>query len=246
MGKRELALSMKDTIKDLLTLRDLDKKLAHLNRRLKDGPRILDKRKAEFEESKKSVEKKRESIKSMQLTSKEREVDLQALEENIKKQETYLLGAKTNQEYSTIQGQIAKLKDDVGRVEEEILAAYEGVEAENKVLREMEQELAIQEKEFNAFRDETQRDLDAYNTEIETIRAKREDQIDAMNFEAVQLYEKVNNARDGDAVVSVEGHTCGGCYMTVTANDIARLRGMNQLVLCKSCQRILYLADMLD
>jgi predicted nucleic acid-binding Zn-ribbon protein len=133
----------------------------------------------------------------------------------------------------------------VGELEEEILASYDLVEEEKKVLAEMERELGIQKKEFEDFKKNIEEDLKEYNSEIETYMARRKEMVDEIHFEAVQLYEKVKRARGGDAIVAADGRTCGGCYMTVTTNDIARLRGMNEIVLCKSCQRILYLSDML-
>jgi predicted nucleic acid-binding Zn-ribbon protein len=91
-----------------------------------------------------------------------------------------------------------------------------------------------------------ERDNEAYNREIDEYKRQRNELVEALHFDAVRAYDKVKSARDGAAVVSADGNTCGGCFMTVTANDIARLRGMNQLVMCKHCQRILYLSDMLN
>jgi predicted nucleic acid-binding Zn-ribbon protein len=236
---------MKETIQGLLKLREIDEKLAHLHRRIDDGPRILSKREAEFQESGKSVEEKKETIQASQLSSKEREVQLKSLEEDIKKQDAYLLGAKTNEEYRALQDQIGRLRDQVGELEEEILASYDLVEEEKKVLAEMERELGIQKDEFEEFKKNIENDLKEYNAEIDMHLAKRQEMADEIHFEAVQLYNKVKKARGGDGIVSADGQTCGGCYMTVTTNDLARLRGMNEIVLCKFCQRILYLSDLL-
>jgi predicted nucleic acid-binding Zn-ribbon protein len=49
-------------------------------------------------------------------------------------------------------------------------------------------------------------------------------------------------ARGGVAVVPVEARICQGCYLTLTPNDLMNLQAGN-LVVCKSCQRILYLPE---
>ena len=85
-----------------------------------------------------------------------------------------------------------------------------------------------------------------YQREIEEFKAKRKKIQESIQFDAARLYEKVKNARSGSAIVSADNQTCGGCYMTVTPNDVARLRNQKEIVLCKSCQRILYLSDCLS
>ncbi|MFH2001526.1 MAG: C4-type zinc ribbon domain-containing protein [Planctomycetota bacterium] len=237
---------MKETIKALINLKDIDEKLGHLNNRIKDGPRILEKRKLEYQDAQAAVQRKRDAILAFKLSSKDKEVELQSVEAEIRKQDTHLLGAKTNQEYSAIQDQIKRLREKVGKLEEAILVAYEGVEEDTKDLAALERELKAQEAELDDFRHNIENEMGEYAREIEEWKAKREELLYKLDFKAVNLYEKVKKARDGDAIVCADGQMCYGCYMTITANDMARLRGINEIVLCKSCQRILYLSDMLD
>ena len=49
---------MKETIKALLKLRDIDDKITHLKSRMEDGPRILDKRKGDTQEAEAAVQRK--------------------------------------------------------------------------------------------------------------------------------------------------------------------------------------------
>jgi predicted nucleic acid-binding Zn-ribbon protein len=237
---------MKETFKVLLDLRKVDEKLDHLNKRISDGPRIFEKRRLEFEQENEALERKREEIKQIKMAIKDKEVDLKSKEQEITKQEGYLLGAKTNQEYSAIQETIQRLKNAISGLEEEILVHFEQVEENSRALQELEKEYAIEQKELDEFKKTIEKDVAEYGAEIKEYEEERRRLHDILGFEIVQIYDRVKSARDGDAVVSVEGNTCGGCYMTVTANDLARLRGFNELVQCKSCQRILYLPEMLD
>jgi predicted nucleic acid-binding Zn-ribbon protein len=241
-----LSEAMKATLRGLLELRKVDEKLSHLNRRMSDGPRIFDKRRTEFEQEHAAIEQKRDEIAHIKVGINDKEVDMQGKEEEIVKQETYLLGAKTNKEYSAIQDTIKRLKEEIGVLEEGILEQFEEVEESSKALVELERDYGIEEDDLNEFKKTIDKDTAEYALEVKEFEGKRGNLLDILDFEAVNLYDRVKSARDGDVVVGVNGNTCGGCYMTVTANDLARLRGLKELVTCKSCQRILYIPELLD
>ena len=57
-------------------------------------------------------------------------------------------------------------------------------------------------------------------------------------------YEKLLDAREGQAMAELEGRICLGCYVTVPSNVYVRLARAVDLVICPSCGRILYLADL--
>jgi predicted nucleic acid-binding Zn-ribbon protein len=49
-------------------------------------------------------------------------------------------------------------------------------------------------------------------------------------------------ARGADAMAAVENRTCTACYTEITAQNYHELI-LGQLVVCKSCGRILYLPE---
>jgi len=230
----------------LLQLREIDEKLSHLRNRVEDGPRIFDGREREYKEAEQAVEDKREEITNRKLKSKEQEVDLKGKEVEIQKLEVHLLTAKTNEEYSSLQKQINRLKDESGMLEEAILRFLDGIESHSRELGVLERELDVQRADLNEFKSSVDRDLDEYSAEIGKIEAERDQVIAELNFDSSRLYEKIGNARGGHAVVSAEGSMCNGCFMAITPNDMARLRGMRELVCCRHCQRILYLPDCMN
>ena len=56
------------------------------------------------------------------------------------------------------------------------------------------------------------------------------------------LYQRVVNAKGEDAMAVVEGGSCGGCYQQLTTNMHNEIN-MGRVVLCRSCGRVLYLAE---
>ncbi len=239
--------SVRKTIRKLIDLRAIDEKLAHLARRIEDAPRILTLRREERKMAEDAVVHKQAEITAFKLETKNREGELKNREEEIKKQEVHLLTTKkmSNEEYSAHQKEIRRLKGGAGTLEEAILGLFDRMEEDQKALSALERERAIREREFDEFKKEVEKDIAAYNAEIEKHKTQRAELAETVDLDAFHCYERVLSARDGAAIVEVEGHICCGCHMTITPNDLARLGSYTELVFCKSCQRILFIPDSL-
>ena len=237
--------TVKKTLIGLLELRDLDRELERLRRRCRECPRIIGKHKRDYESEGALVERKKGEIGELKRRIHGLEVDLRSREENINKLSAQLLRAKTNQEYTAFQDQIKRISLEKNDLETNILEAMDGLESLERELSEAEKENKAREDEFNELRTSLEADLAAYSREMEELERKRSEMLYSLDPEAVKSYERVLNALGGDAVVSLENRICSGCYMTVTSNDYVRVCAMKEIVHCKSCQRILYLPELL-
>ena len=57
-------------------------------------------------------------------------------------------------------------------------------------------------------------------------------------------YEKLLEAREGQAMALLDGRVCQGCYVSVPSNLYVRLARGREMVNCPSCGRILYLPEL--
>ena len=77
------------------------------------------------------------------------------------------------------------------------------------------------------------------DSEIERLRAIREEQSTAADRAWLSLYDVLRDRRDGSAVATVERGMCQGCRITLPRNIIQKARNPGALVQCVSCERIL-------
>ncbi len=77
-------------------------------------------------------------------------------------------------------------------------------------------------------------------SQIETLRAGREDLAPTMPANLLPLYESLRKSKSGRAIALVERGTCQGCRLSLTTQETQRARGGQQVVQCSSCGRILY------
>jgi len=56
-------------------------------------------------------------------------------------------------------------------------------------------------------------------------------------------YERILNSRDGLAIVTVKGNSCGGCNMLVPPQVINLIKMYEHIITCEMCNRILYINE---
>ena len=109
---------------DLTILKEIqewDKEIYSCREALEESPLELDQVKQELEEAQAILDERLEALQKLQLQQKEKEVELETKEENVKKYEGQLSQIKTNKEYTSLQIEIKSLKADNSLLEEAII-----------------------------------------------------------------------------------------------------------------------------
>jgi len=241
-----LTESVRRTLKDLLKLKEVDQDLQRIRNRCTECPSLIEKHKRDYESEGYLVEAKTNAIADLKVEMRQREVDLKSCEERIAKLSAQLLEASTNQEYAAFQDQIKRINEEKGEYETQILETMDQLESIETELREAKSEHAIRETEFNELKSSLESDLTQYQAEAVELEKKRTDLIYNFDPEALRSYERVVAALGSDGIVPIESRNCSGCYMAITSNDYVKICAMKEIVLCKSCQRILYSPEFLD
>ncbi len=241
-----LTESVRRTLKDLLKLKEVDQNLQRIRKRCTECPSLIEKHKRDYENEGYLVEEKTKAITDLKVEMHQKEVDLKTCEEKVTKLSAQLLEASTNQEYSAFQDQIKRINDEKGEYETQILETMDCIESIDTELREAQSEHSIRETEFKDLKSSLETDLTQYQAEAVELEKKRNNLIYNFDPEALRSYERVVNALGSDGIVPIENRNCSGCYMAITSNDYVKICAMKEIVLCKSCQRLLYSPEFLD
>jgi predicted nucleic acid-binding Zn-ribbon protein len=188
------------------------------------------------------LQQAQESIKKLKITLHEKDVSLKAQHQVVAKHEKQLNEATSRKEYDTLRVEIESDKKGCSKIEDEMLEVMG--EIETRALQIPEYEKAIKKAKEDTAR------------VLSDVQARRNDFTDRLN-EALKsiheveaslpedvraLYDRLVAAKGDSAMASVVGRTCSACYTEITAQNENDLR-QERLVLCKSCGRILYLAE---
>lgn len=229
-----------DALRDLHTLHQRAKALRD---RLASGPRTLAARQAALASREADVEKLRKALQDAQLGVKKGEHAIQAAQAKIDDLTVKLNLVKKNEEYKAIQNQIAHDQAAIGRHEDDVLQRLEDVEAGRAGLTAAEAELKAFADEVAALKktlDEQSVSQKAQLAELEAAIVAAEANIPG---DGRDQYKRIVRQLGADALAAVEGGVCLGCYTSVTAQMLNDLINREGLTFCKTCGRLLYLAE---
>lgn len=234
---------IKEQIGLLIDLQAIDSQIYALNKEKSSIPGHLKSIDEALESKKTSIKHSEEDLKNIQLKLKEKEVSLQQKEEQIRKLQGQLYTLKTNKEYSAMLTEIEGVKADNSLIEEDIIRFMDEIELSRKKILE-EKEL-FKAEELKAHKEKE--NISAKAREIEArlseLNEKRGGIAPHIEKQIISRYERILKNKDGLAIVRVEGGSCGGCHMNLPPQVISDVKLREDIVVCGSCLRMLYIED---
>ena len=149
----------------------------------------------------------------------------------------------SDRELDAVRGEISSLKRRKSDLEDELLAVMERVEELTEAidtLTSREGELQAQVTELSAARDTAAVDIDS---ELGQGNTKRADVAAKLPEQIIEFYEGMRERKGGLAVAALEGRSCTGCRLELTAVELEELKESadSGLTRCAQCDRILVL-----
>ena len=228
-------------MQSLLALQEIDHDLYHVQEELRRLPAERERRTAELERREKLLEGTREAQMALKVQLKELE-DLAV----VKRQRIRKLDGQANEsrDIAVVEGcryEMRELKRQVEEAERESLSLMERIEEADGRIAGMQSELDAERTVFQEYDANVQAELaDAQrrHDELAALRAQRLSK--DLDPGALSLYDRLLQARDGEAMARLDGRVCQACHMEVPPNLVVRLARGTDLIQCPSCDRILY------
>ncbi|MEC7584639.1 MAG: hypothetical protein VYE77_09990 [Planctomycetota bacterium] len=232
---------MHPNVKKLLDLQKVDQEIAVLRRDADSLPAEEAKRQRRLDEVNRVATERRQLATQAEVDMRTLDTAIRQGDDEIKKLTERLSSVRNNAEYQATLFQIESVKKDRDQTQEECLKIVETLEAQKAQADEAEKRLAEEQKVFDEFVVEAEKVRKATEESVRGVEESRVGVADAVPPDLLTEYERLFKTRQNQAVCSVEGSFCQGCYNKVTTNDRARLMGASSIVRCGSCQRILYM-----
>ena len=193
-----------------------------------------------FAREEQTLKDKENSLKSLQLARKEREIDMGAKEKEIKKYQTQLLQIKTNKEYLSLQKEIEGLKADNAVLEDDILESMEKIDKVKAEIAEEKEKLAAEEKKLKEEIGKIDREIKDIDERIASSEKERSQLCSNVEKGLLARYERILKAKQGLALVPLVGESCGGCHRVLPPQVINDIRMRDKIITCEFCARLLY------
>src|SRR3989454_4801576 len=226
-------------VQNLLDLQQADREIL----RLKEEIAALPNRVAAIEQklagTKAILENAKIAVKADEAARRKYETAIQDLQQKISKYRDQSLEVKTNEQYKALMHEIQFAEQNIRANEDKILELMVNAETREKDVKaaeaELKEEMAEIEKEKAEARERTAED----EKQLVQWNSKRENARAGVNPDLLRHYDRVLKLR-GSGLAEVRDHKCMGCQVMLRPQTYNEVRNGEQLVVCDSCQRVLY------
>jgi len=239
---------MGGTLDALLRLQEVETRLAALRRQRESKERRIEVQRRQVRLTEEQMEQQRRLVKERQLQSEALTLEVASVEEAISKHRETLNKTKTNREYSAILFQMNTEKADNAKRENGILQLLEQIQGLKNDTESLETQRERLVQSVQTAEEELERFDAESGTEMEALRTAREQYAAEIPATTLSSFSRVAEHHDGEAMAPVvkvhpkrAEYACSGCNMTVSMEVVNALWGKDDLQLCNSCGRILYL-----
>ncbi len=189
-------------------------------------------------------------LRETQSSAAQLDLDLKSRDAQIEKLRKQQQLAKTNKEYQTFLVEINTAKVDRNKVEDDAIKLLEQVERLQAEVKELTIQVDSERARLEAMRASIGDKLASLQSEIESLRPARTEAAAAVPARTRDLFEKLAERYDGEAMSAVakpdnrrEEYVCTSCNMDLVADVYNKLHSRDEMVHCPSCRRLLYIPE---
>jgi predicted nucleic acid-binding Zn-ribbon protein len=226
-------------LQNLLELQKADKEILRLNEEIAALPRRVAAIEEKLAGTQAVLERAKTAVKADEAAKRKYESSTQDLQQKISKYRDQMLDVKTNEQYRALQQEIDFAQKEIQATEDKILELMLNADAREKEVKaaeaELKEETAEIEKEKSEARERTTED----QKQLAEWNAKRNQFRSGVPDDLLRHYDRVVKLRK-TGLSEVRDHKCMACQVMLRPQTYNEVRGGTSVIICDSCQRILY------
>ena len=227
-------------VTQLVELQAVDTQLRDLNELLGDLPKKVNKLRLEEESLIKAVDEGNNRLKEIELALNKAEHHMAEIKQKIDKLKDQLSLVTSNKQYDALTQEIDYLKQAMNEAELEDLGLEEEKETLHSDLKEKEENLEFLSEDLRIRRGRLENLISESADKKSELEKEREEKSIHIDPSVLSRYVRVSDARDGLAVVTIDGNSCSGCGFVVPPQTVSVIRKKTLLYNCDVCSRFLY------
>lgn len=231
---------MKEALKTILEIQDLDMKMLRLMRVKKERAKEIEQIEALRKELHQQTTEKEIEIAELGKQAQVFEQKIQEITSKMKKLESQQGSIKKVEEFNAITQEMTALERDRISTEQKVSDLVDKRVAGEELLNKIKETLQGSEINSLALEKEIQDSIKLINGEGATLKEQRDALAKLANSELLQIYERLLRNKKDRVIVPIEDRTCSGCHIALTAQHENIVRKGENLVFCEHCSRIHY------
>lgn len=232
-----------DTAANLRELHGLHERAKSIRDRLASGPKTLATRQAVLAKRQAELEATRKAVMDAKAQAAKKEVQLKGMQGKSDELRIKLNAIKKQVDYDAIRNQLAHDNLAQSKLSDEILEAMIKVDEQSALVAAQDAEVQKLAAEVAAQKADIESKAGDQKLQLAKLEAALVEAESFISEDQVEQYRRNVKQRGADALAAVDNGACTGCYVSVTAQMMNELINGGHLVFCKTCGRILYLAE---
>jgi predicted nucleic acid-binding Zn-ribbon protein len=235
---------LNEQLKFLIELQDVDSAVISAAEKIELLPQKLELFKAPLKESNELFQKARTGYDALSKKKKDKDLQLDEMQDKINKLKSRSSDIKTNKEYEAHLKEIEGFEKKMSAIEDDILVTMEEIEIFEKELKKEDLKVKKAEdelKEQERIIGDEQKKLQA---ELEKEKAKKDEIASKINKEIYIQYTNLLDRYGDKAVVETRNEICLGCNTNIPPQLFNDIRKNEDLFNCFYCKRFLYYKEL--
>lgn len=230
---------MAHPLEALLVLQETDRKIAKLQREIRDIPARKVEVETQLERAKTRLDEARAAQMQVKSDLKQLEVEVESHKEKIDRYKNQQMEAKTNEQYRALLIEAANEEKGISDIEDRELELMERLEVSKKSIDERAAELKEEEEGICEEQEMLVERLSETEEAVLGLTDKRAKMAGNVDQGLLVKYERVLANKGDFAVVRVENSHCRGCNMKLPPQVVNDALNPAKLVACNYCGRML-------
>lgn len=231
---------MKEQLVSLIELQKMESAAGRIQAKKRNLPAQVNKLDEEFKAFCDILGTEREQMEDLRKRRREKDAQLLAGQQSLKRTRERLFEVKTNKEYQSMLKEIEIFEGKNSRMEDEVIALLDELDHHEAALKIKEEELEARRRCYEEERARLDEELNSLAEALGGYLRKSGELKKEIPAELLRKYEQIKGAGRGVAVVAVWKEVCDGCHMSIPPQLYNQLQKTTALITCPNCNRIIY------
>jgi predicted nucleic acid-binding Zn-ribbon protein len=231
---------LKEQLVFLIELQKMESAAGRIHAKKRNLPAQVNKLDEEFKAFCDILGTERGQMEDLRKRRREKDAQLLAGQQSLKRTRERLFEVKTNKEYQSMLKEIEIFEGKNSRMEDEVIALLDELDHHEAALKTKEEELEARRRCYEEEKSRLEAELNSLAEELDGYLRKSGELKKEIPAELIRKYEQIKGAGRGVAVVAVWKEVCDGCHMSIPPQLYNELQKTTALITCPNCNRIIY------
>lgn len=234
---------MNPDLRNLVALQDIDSKIVTLKKLISEIPEKTAAYKEEFQQLDRTHQGRVALSHDLAKQRRTRESEVEMMGTKLSRLKEQLMAVKTNKEYTAMLHEIQSAESQIRAAEDGILEIMEKTESMEAILAREEKELKSKQADLENQIRKAEEAVPALEAEVAKLCQEKTELEGRVQNDLLARYRRLADARKGVALAEAKDELCSACHVRIRPQVYADLMRTEEIHICDSCSRILFLRE---